>query len=77
MKNASIMRVSHALAGGSNLWLRSALSLSAVLTVAICPASADDHSVARVQQALKDREFYFGDVDGNLDFATRAALRRF
>lgn len=77
MNNASITRISHSLAEGSNSWLRPLLALGAAIFVAMPTAFAEDHSVAAVQRVLKDREFYFGDIDGNLDFATQAAVRRF
>jgi peptidoglycan hydrolase-like protein with peptidoglycan-binding domain len=50
---------------------------AALLTAVGSVASAETDMVVGVQSALKARHFYFGDVDGNLDEATKGALLRF
>jgi peptidoglycan hydrolase-like protein with peptidoglycan-binding domain len=66
---------SHSIIGVS--CLRRPLLVSALLIASFQPAFAENNQIADVQSALKEKHFYFGDVDGNLDDATRFALRRF
>jgi peptidoglycan hydrolase-like protein with peptidoglycan-binding domain len=72
MKHHSIVRTS---------WLRPSLLAVAIFVGAARLVSAEevsaDSRVALVQEALKLKHFYYGDVDGNLDCATLGALRRF
>jgi len=67
MKNLSCLRRS---------FLAAALC---VMAVQLAPAADDpaDNQVFLVQEALKLKHFYYGDVDGNFDYATQGALRRF
>jgi peptidoglycan hydrolase-like protein with peptidoglycan-binding domain len=58
-------------------WLRRSLLISAALIASIQLVSAEDTSVAAVQEALKGTHFYFGDVNGKWDEATQGALLRF
>jgi len=67
MKNQLVMKAS---------WLWRSLWVGALLVAAVPLVSAAD-DVALVQQALKLRHFYYGEVDGNFDAATLGALRRF
>jgi hypothetical protein len=41
------------------------------------PANPAPGSLASVQSALKEQQFYFGEITGKLDAETRSALRRF
>ena len=59
------------------VWLRRSLFALAMLGLSIPLASAADSSVAAVQKVLKQKHFYFGEIDGNWDEATQGALRRF
>ena len=54
-----------------------AILLSAIFIVSYRHLSAAEGSVVAVQEALKNQQFYFGEVSGVLDEPTRAALRRF
>jgi len=62
-------------------WLPCSFLVAALFVVSVPLASAEDNPaderVALVQQALKLKHFYYGDVDGTFDCATQGALRRF
>jgi peptidoglycan hydrolase-like protein with peptidoglycan-binding domain len=49
----------------------------AVLVASFHLAYAEDGPVAAVQEALKKRQFYSGEITGKLDEATRAGLQQF
>jgi Putative peptidoglycan binding domain len=72
MKNHFILRAS---------WRRRSLLAVAVFIGATHLVSAEDPCVdsriASVQQSLKLKHFYYGEVDGSFDYATQGALRRF
>lgn len=72
MKSHSLMKIS---------WLRRPLLVAAFLAASVQLVSAEgnsaDNRVTQVQQALKLKHFYYGDVDGNFDSATQSALLRF
>jgi peptidoglycan hydrolase-like protein with peptidoglycan-binding domain len=57
-------------------WLRGSLLAVAISAFSVQMAIADDQ-VALVQETLKLKHFYYGEVDGNFDCATQSALRRF
>src|SRR5437763_16431822 len=48
-----------------------------VLLAALAGAARADQVVQNVQQALKDQGFYYGDVTGEKDADTTAAIRRY
>jgi peptidoglycan hydrolase-like protein with peptidoglycan-binding domain len=72
MKTGSIVKTS---------WLRRSLFAAALFAVPLQLVSAEcgslDNPVALVQEALKLKHFYYGDVNGSFDLATQCALRRF
>lgn len=55
---------------------RVALIAAAVFFVSLSLARADS-SVEQVQHALKDQGFYYGEITGQMDADTTAAIRRF
>jgi peptidoglycan hydrolase-like protein with peptidoglycan-binding domain len=62
---------------GHSFWMRRSILFIAVLVASFHLLYAEDGSVAGIQEALKKKSFYFGEVTGNLDEPTRAGLRRF
>ena len=48
-----------------------------VLVAALAPGARADQAVQNVQQALKDQGFYYGEVTGEKDADTTAAIRRY
>src|ERR1700737_9633 len=48
-----------------------------VLVTALAGAARADQVVQNVQQALKDQGFYYGEVTGEKDADTAAAIRRY
>jgi peptidoglycan hydrolase-like protein with peptidoglycan-binding domain len=52
-------------------------TLAAVLFLAFAISLRADDSIANVQQALKDQGFYYGDITGEKNADTTAAIRRF
>jgi len=53
------------------------LMAASLFIMAVQLVFAEGNPVTEVQQALKLKHFYYGDVDGNWDDATQGALRRF
>src|SRR2546425_2871832 len=49
----------------------------ALLLAAIATAAQADQAVQNVQQALKDQGFYYGEVTGEKNADTTAAIRRY
>src|SRR6266436_4559024 len=48
-----------------------------VLVAALAPGARADQAVQNVQQALKDQGFYYGEVTGEKNADTTAAIRRY
>jgi peptidoglycan hydrolase-like protein with peptidoglycan-binding domain len=51
--------------------------LAAVLAVTIVPGAWADSTIERAQQALKEQGFYYGQITGEKNVDTTAAIRRF
>ncbi len=56
--------------------MKSTFAVAVILLGAVFSLRADD-SIAGAQQALKDQGFYYGEVTGQKDADTTAAIRRF
>src|SRR2546423_6111947 len=48
-----------------------------VLVAALAPGARADQAVQNVQQQLKDQGFYYGEITGEKNADTSAAIRRF
>src|SRR5436853_2392958 len=48
-----------------------------VLVAALAPGARADQAVQNIQQALKDQGFYYGEITGEKDADTTAAIRRY
>ena len=53
------------------------LRIAAVILLASVGLLPADQSVEKVQQALKDQGFYYGEITGQKDADTTAAIRRY
>ncbi len=52
--------------GGEKLWI-----------TVLCPSKIDDIVISQLQLALKSRDYYKGEINGQLNEATRAALKTY
>src|SRR5438270_13591834 len=48
-----------------------------ILTIALAPLTRADSTVQEAQQELKEQGYYFGQINGETDADTIAAIRRF